>query len=125
MDSKKYKIFDKELSIAKTTLKDYKKINLLLKEVGGLNIDISTDQKLMIGVGTIINNLLDNNLVEKFLSIILGSDDLDLLGEIEDATLVEVVTDFFYSKKELIENITGSFKRLKKNTIEPTQSSNG
>ncbi len=134
MAGKIYLIDDQEYSLKKTTLKDYKSLNALLKENGsGLSLDISSDEKLLVGIGKLINDLLESGSIEKFLSIILiqapGNNRIPTptspaeVAEVEDTVLVEIVTDFFYSKKELIENITNSFKSLKKSTNEPTGSS--
>lgn len=116
---KTYKIAGQDLSLTKTTLKDYKEFNKILKEIGGINTSFDNDGEMLLAIGEMFNKLLDADLVEKFLKILFKKD-LDY-SDIDDTTLVEVLKDFFYDKKQLLESLTGSFGNSQISKSEPTE----
>lgn len=111
MSTKTYKIGNKELSIPETKLKQYKRLNRLIKEnLSGLDLSKDKD-KLVISLGSIISELLEKDAVEELLAVIFDYDDPSVFEDITEDTLIEVLKDFFSGKVNLINSTMDSFKQ--------------
>ncbi|MCA0387916.1 MAG: hypothetical protein LCH52_05420 [Bacteroidetes bacterium] len=84
--------------IEKIKLKQYKKLRKLLGKLPGEDLK----NELLF--------LLDNDLIEEVLCVIFEETDKTLFEEIDDETLVRIVTDFFDSKMKLMESFTQRFE---------------
>lgn len=111
MSTKTYKIGNKELSIPETKLKQYKRLNRLIKEnLSGLDLN-KDKEKLVISLGSIISELLEKDAVEELLAVIFDYDDPSVFEDITEDTLIEVLKDFFSGKVNLINSTMDSFKQ--------------
>ncbi len=102
--NKVYKISGKEVKLKKLTLGDWQKVYELLKQ-----INIPNNTEITSTIAVVVTSLFEQNLIKKFLDLILVCPVEVDLYEIEEDTLLEVITDFFYSKQQLIES---TFKKL-------------
>ncbi len=91
------KLFPK---IEKIKLKQYKKLKRLLAKLPGNDLK----NELLF--------LLDGDLIEEILCVIFDETDKSLFEDIDDETLVRILTDFFDSKMKLMENFTQKFESL-------------
>lgn len=96
-----YEIGGKQFpKIEKIKLKQYKKLRELLAKLPGEDLK----NELLF--------LLDGDLIEEILCVIFDETDKSLFEEIDDETLVRILTDFFDSKMKLMESFTQKFENL-------------
>lgn len=105
-----YIIDGKEYKLKATTLKDWKEINKLFKALNDVKVSFNNEAEVVFSITSIFNYLIENDLIEKFLEIILipvkDSADISL---ITDKVLLDIIKDFFESKKNLMQGISSSF----------------
>jgi len=116
-----YIIAEREFEVGKITLRQYKKIHEILKEAGNLPLEVKSEGEVVVAIGVFLNNLIEKNLVEKFLSVVLtekgkkwneedAERNVKIMSEIDDETLVMVIKDFFSGRLRLIQDLIKSFK---------------
>lgn len=103
----------KNYSIKPTTLKDYGLISEIFTSIQ-LPF-IPEGERTVLALGMLIDRLIENKLVEKFLSLILIDETGECIStqdaeQITDVTLLEVIKTFADLKKNLILSITSVFQ---------------
>lgn len=84
--------------IEKIKLKQYKQLRKLLAKLPGNDLK----NELLY--------LLDGDLIEEVLAVLFEEPDKTAFEDIDDETLVRILSDFFDSKMELMESFTAKFK---------------
>lgn len=119
MNVKTYTIGGRNFKLKTTSLGDYKSIRNTLTALNlSALVESKNDKEAALNIGSVIDSLLEKDLLNDALSHILEPDggetvEEEYYDEITDVTLIDVIKDFFASKKNLMKSIGTSLTGFK------------